>query len=668
MANSTGLDATQKKALDRVYTDNFKPLFGKDSTTAEADFEILKGNISKIAELQKLLMDKVNELKGKGLTVENKYKKWLYMVYPNPFLLVFYAQGTDEIKKDFSKELIAFCKEKNISLEKFPYKLQAPEPSPPKAAATSPPKTAAASPPKAPPKAPAKPGDIAKENTKQKRRRRQQTFPPPGGGNRVNASGMPILGPIGPKYPNLFPDEDVTALHGDIANINACIGRVYAGQLLATEEDGTFETGERIRDYPGASWEPYKFGLYKMMESSGSNSDCLIHSFLTATCPNFRRLRSVEYFNRTREARVEAQYHKEHFATWFRTFVVPSMPNFRDRMLSQVPDFGEEGGLTVGEELKLRIFTPSVFLTNTEIGLLAQHYGIGILSFEGQGGMPTTRYMNPGMEHVYVLSNTHGSHFESVKALGGSYRISGDTAFKINAIVTSDLLLDNYAAFGIHRNASGAINANVNDAEVRGRIRDAVHADLGIELAGENTLGTKAAVLAALRGKIDAFKVELRASGANIAQFQAEEAARIGAQQALRAAQGVPDVTTMSQKNYINAVVKRAKNTGGSIRNGIASEANVELAATFEWLKAHPKTGSTAPPPVASALPTAVALAQNEPMEKLLEHLKKGNLDRIPQDKLPNVLATFEAMEGGRRRSTRRRTKRGRSTRRKRNI
>jgi hypothetical protein len=659
MANSTGLDATQKKALDRVYTDNFKPLFGKDSTTAEADFEILKGNISKISELQKLLMDKVNELKGKGLTVENKYKKWLYMVYPNPFLLVFYAQGKDEIKKDFSKELIAFCKEKNISLEEFPYKLQAPEPSPPK--------TAAASPPKAPPKAPAKPGDIAKENTKQKRRRRQQIFPPPGGGNPVNASGMPILGPIGPKYPNLFPDEDVTALHGDIANINACIGRVYAGQLLATEEDGTFETGERIRNYT-PDWEPYKFGLYKMMESSGSNYDCLIHSFLTATCPNFRRLRSVEYFNKRGEAIINTECHKEQFATWFRIYVVPSMPNFRDRMLSQVPDFGQEGGLTDGEELKLRIFTPSVFLTNTEMGLLAQHYGIGILSFEGQGGMPTTRYMNHGMEHVYVLSNTHGSHFESVKALGGRYRISGDTAFKINTIVTSDLLVDNYAAYGIHRNASGAINKNVNNPEVRGRIRDAVHADLGIELAGENTLGTKAAVLAALRGKIDAFKVELRASGANIAQFQAEEAARIAAQQTLRAAQGVPDVTTMSQKNYINAVVKRAKNTGGSIRNGIASEANVELAATFEWLKAHPKIGSTAPPRPSAPPNTSPNVKKNTRQAYIEKRLKINGPDLgLPKGELKMLFGQVwnNAQGGGSRRSTqRRRTTR----RRKRNI
>lgn len=227
-----------------------------------------------------------------------------------------------------------------------------------------------------------------------------------------------------PHKPNLFPGANLIALHS-LEGLNEFIESKYR---LGDEARMTVPTSRNV----GAvmtNYKKYSFSNYQIMFSSGTNSDCLIHTFLTATCPAFRRL---------------AQADKNAFATWVRLYVLPASPVLQRKFADESPDEGELGGKTVGEEARLRFFTAGEFLADIDIGQIAMIYAVNILTFEKQGGQQTVRLsigtsaaLQPNTP-VYMFMNASGVHFESVRTAEGSYTIPLSLAYDILKIITED--------------------------------------------------------------------------------------------------------------------------------------------------------------------------------------------------------------------------------------
>lgn len=162
-------------------------------------------------------------------------------------------------------------------------------------------------------------------------------------------------------------------------------------------------------------------GLIKM-ESSARNYDCLIHSFLTATCDNFRRLPKEQ---------------KDVFANHFRRVALPALPMIRCFMgrdtVKEVND--RERSPTRGKErlrkdmMMERILAPRGFLHETELHLLAAQFRVNILAATAETRLfqPITR---EALQVLYgdtrcmdglpafgrtVCIYTSGGHFESVR-------------------------------------------------------------------------------------------------------------------------------------------------------------------------------------------------------------------------------------------------------------
>jgi hypothetical protein len=148
------------------------------------------------------------------------------------------------------------------------------------------------------------------------------------------------------------------------------------------------------------------------MESSENSNDCLIHSFLTATCPTFRRY---------------PKKHKNTIARTFRTKVFPLLP--------EVQKHSEKAAI-------IELLNSKEFLTDREVGILANTY-TNILTFEptiGSNPEKALFHENPAKLRgaVYLISNRGNLHFESVKTDKGTYFIERAEADSIVEMFTSE--------------------------------------------------------------------------------------------------------------------------------------------------------------------------------------------------------------------------------------
>lgn len=203
---------------------------------------------------------------------------------------------------------------------------------------------------------------------------------------------------------------------GTLEQVNGVIAQLYQHDMIqeatATREIGPLE-GFGVP------------GLIKM-ESSARNYDCLIHSFLTATCDNFRRL---------------PQEQKDVFANHFRRVALPALPMIqcfmqRDTVV-EVND--RERSPTRGQErpraqmMIERIVAERGFLHETELHLLAAQFRVNILAATAETHLfqPITR---EALQVLYgdtrcmdglpafrrtICIYTSGGHFESVRKAGG---------------------------------------------------------------------------------------------------------------------------------------------------------------------------------------------------------------------------------------------------------
>jgi hypothetical protein len=210
-----------------------------------------------------------------------------------------------------------------------------------------------------------------------------------------------------------------------LPQLNGAIAQLYQHDMIS-EAEATVEV------------EPLEgFGVPGLtrMESSAQNYDCLIHSFLTATCDNFRRL---------------PQHQKNVFANHFRRVALPALPMIRCFMardrVGEINDRREsptKGKPRPRAEMMMeRILAPRGFLHETELHLLAAQFRVNILAATAETRLfqPITRdtlqvlygdtgCMNglPAFDRTVCIF-TSGGHFESVRKEGGYNFTQGELA------------------------------------------------------------------------------------------------------------------------------------------------------------------------------------------------------------------------------------------------
>ena len=174
---------------------------------------------------------------------------------------------------------------------------------------------------------------------------------------------------------------------------------------LGSEDENTKQTGGTL--------ESFGFKEFFMMDSSMKSNDCLIHTFLTATCPYFRQLHKQQ---------------KDEFADIFRRTI------YAEEIFNTLVQTKQTIEPT---ELFLKRIKSNAFLEDTDIINLCKYYNINILTFEDTKTlngktMPscvTFNHVNTGDKTSYIIYN-NGNHFEAVKTPQG-YTISTAEAQQI---------------------------------------------------------------------------------------------------------------------------------------------------------------------------------------------------------------------------------------------
>jgi hypothetical protein len=203
---------------------------------------------------------------------------------------------------------------------------------------------------------------------------------------------------------------------GTLEQVNGAIAQLYQHEMI-TEAEATWEVG---------SLEGFGVHGLVRMESAATNYDCLIHSFLTATCDNFRRLPKQE---------------KNIFANHFRRVALPALPMIQCFMQRDtvIETNDRERSPTKGQKrprkemMMERILAPRGFLHETELHLLAAQFRVNILAATAETRLfqPITRdtlqvlygatgCMNglPAFRKTVCIF-TSGGHFESVRKAEG---------------------------------------------------------------------------------------------------------------------------------------------------------------------------------------------------------------------------------------------------------
>ncbi len=216
----------------------------------------------------------------------------------------------------------------------------------------------------------------------------------------VDNSEKPFSGPV--------------ELYTTVEKLNTYIGTFIKDQTKTESETKVVGTvSDTIPDLCGKELDEFQKDLcsWSRMKSSGSQFDCLIHTFLTMTSPNFRRLPSGQ---------------KDTLASAFRRTLFLKFP-----VINRASD---------RDEVRKRVPASGVFLTDSELQILSLTYKINFIVFEQAkkekvGGrtmsMPATITPIdnfPDTNTFYLLSNIFkpSRHYEAVKAKD-SYTVTRDT-------------------------------------------------------------------------------------------------------------------------------------------------------------------------------------------------------------------------------------------------
>ena len=183
----------------------------------------------------------------------------------------------------------------------------------------------------------------------------------------------------------------------DLERLNA-----YIGRFVRTHNDKSVVI-------PGG-WEAFQniendFGLeLERIHTSGNRNDCLIHAFLTSTCPNFRELDDKT---------------KDSFADRYRRnglqYIAISTDTFQSKTEKEKDDI-------------IRRIESRGFLEDAEVSILCTYYNIKIAVFETLRTYNINKPNKPSFtiygesfhrniedDKVFILYNPGNYHFESIR-------------------------------------------------------------------------------------------------------------------------------------------------------------------------------------------------------------------------------------------------------------
>jgi hypothetical protein len=175
----------------------------------------------------------------------------------------------------------------------------------------------------------------------------------------------------------------------DLVKLNAFIGV----RFVKTQND-------KSKVVPGGFQRFHETDKLERIYSSANKFDCLIHSFLTATCPNFRLLVDKD---------------KDSFADIYRRRIFINIAQTTHAYNAQ--NKKEQGAI------RRRIISTQ-FLENIEITILCEYYHIKMLVFEVLVGVPSVvlyglnARVNTDNDTVYMIYNPGQGHFEAVRIKG----------------------------------------------------------------------------------------------------------------------------------------------------------------------------------------------------------------------------------------------------------
>jgi hypothetical protein len=163
-------------------------------------------------------------------------------------------------------------------------------------------------------------------------------------------------------------------------------------------------------------------GEWQNVFSSPNNHDCLIHSFLTATCDAFRKL---------------TDDHKDTVASNFRRIFLPTT----------------EAARAMRQDLQSELVRmPAVrdaYLANDHISLLSGIYHADILVLEAGGG---TFFEENRSRRVFIILNPGTGHYESVRPKRGGnadFSVSREEAQRAFQCISSDRIAAGQALIGV---------------------------------------------------------------------------------------------------------------------------------------------------------------------------------------------------------------------------
>jgi len=194
----------------------------------------------------------------------------------------------------------------------------------------------------------------------------------------------------------------------NLESLNEIIGGLVTTQTEKMEVSGNGS----LKEFHGTK------GLQKM-EASTHKYDCLLHSFLSATCPNFRKLDKKQ---------------KDTFADMFRREILPAIVEQDTRNI--IRPYKNERIISLLKQNR-------VYLEDEHISLLCSLYGVKIVVFEtirreylAHQFLPqiygSLYSRNRNTDDVYLLYNPGNAHYEPVRVKEtGKYSISLEEANSI---------------------------------------------------------------------------------------------------------------------------------------------------------------------------------------------------------------------------------------------
>lgn len=205
----------------------------------------------------------------------------------------------------------------------------------------------------------------------------------------------------------------------DLDSLNTYIGRhVRKQEDKSVALSGGWDEFSSIED---------KFGIeLERISTSGNKNDCLIHAFLTSTCPNFRCL-DTDVKNR-----IADKYRRNGLE-----YIVTGMDSFRRKTEKEQND------------IITRIGSRN-FLTDAELSLICQYYTIKVMVFEtlrthvSEDKASSIIYgekfgRNTDEDEVFMFYNPGNYHFESVRVANTEeYTIPFSFATMINTHLFND--------------------------------------------------------------------------------------------------------------------------------------------------------------------------------------------------------------------------------------